>query len=64
MKCITFNNLIPSYSMKLIQWHDVEGLEGVEALDEEQYLEEEDREDDEDELEEVASHVPNQVLQD
>ena len=62
MKLVTFNNLIPSYCMKLIQWHDVEGLdvENQEDVDD-QYS---DEEDDEDELEEVASHVPNQVLQD
>ncbi len=48
--------------MKLIQWHDVEGLDVENQEDvEDQYS---DEEDDEDELEEVASHVPNQVLQD
>ncbi len=62
MKLVTFNNLIPSYSMKLIQWHDVEGLDAENQEDElDQYS---DEEDDEDELEEVASHVPNQDSQD
>ena len=47
--------------MKLI-WHDAEGLdEDVREDEDDPYS---DEEDDEDELEEVASHVQNQVLQD
>ncbi len=50
-----------SQRMKLI-WHDAEGQdEDVQEDDLDQYS---DEEDDGDELEEVASHVPNQVLQD
>ncbi len=63
MKIITLNNLIPSYIMKLISWHDVEGLD-EDAQEGHEPDESLDEEDDEDELEEVASHVQNQVLQD
>ena len=61
MKCVTFNNLIPSHLMKFILWHDVDDSEG-EVQDEGQYL------DEEEEGEEVAEVVQdlakqNQVLQ-
>ena len=62
MKFVTFNNLIPSYIMKLISWHVVEGLD--EGVSEAESDESEDEEDDEDELEEVASHVQNQDFTD
>ena len=39
MKLVTFNNLIPSHSMKFILWHDVDESEG-EVQDEGQYSEE------------------------
>ncbi len=62
MKLVTFNNLIPSHSMKFILWHDVdESDEGVQEEDEDQYS------DEEDEVEDVVLDQGfegiNQVLQ-
>ena len=63
MKLVTFNNLIPSYSMKLIQWHDVEGLDVEEAEAEPEVYSDEDA-DEEEVVGDRDFPVPNQVLQD
>ncbi len=64
MKLVTFNNLIPSYIMKLIQWRDVEDLD-VDEAEREQLLEdaEEDEEVDyEDSPEDKNLHSNSSVM--
>ena len=58
MKLVTFNNIIPSYLLKLIQWRDVE--ESDEEVEPEQYSEEDDVP--EDDVPEDDEHLGSDAL--
>ena len=55
MKLVTFNNLIPSHSMKFILWQDVDDSADEEAQDEDHSEYEDDEDEDVAEVEGLVS---------